>query len=219
MGEARAARRVVGSALVVLFGAFAAAFVRADASVQDEARTCFVCHADAEAKSSAGTPVFVDPDVFKASVHAEAGLGCIGCHTDLAGVEEFPHAPDLASVNCAHCHPAYGPDSMAGVHGVLSPRLAAKPVLCGDCHGYHDVLPSSSLGSRVHASNVPATCGRCHPKAGPNFARGRVHDLGDAGRRSPSGAVRAVYRLVIGITIVLCFAFIAVDIVRRRAER
>ena len=219
MPEARTARRGFGLALVILLVSFAAAPVHAEAPPQDDARTCFVCHADPEAASPAGTRIFVDPDVFNASVHAEVGLGCVGCHADLVGVEDFPHAPDLAAVDCAHCHPAYGPDSLAGVHGVLSPRLAAKPVVCKDCHGYHDVLPSSSPGSRVHASSAPGTCGACHPGAGPNFAKGRVHELEGASRRSPAGVVRTVYRVLIGVVTVLCFAYIAADLARRKEAR
>lgn len=215
----KAARRGPGAALAVLLGALAAASAPAQAPPQDEARTCFVCHADAGAVSAAGRPIFVDPGLFDGSVHGRAGLGCVGCHADLAGVDDFPHAPDPAPVGCARCHPAYGPGALAGVHGVMSPRLAAKPVSCGDCHGAHDILPSSSPASRVHASNVPATCGRCHPGAGTNFARGRVHEPGGAPWRSPAGIVRSVYRLVIGIAAVLCCASIAVDIVRRREER
>ena len=219
MPEARTARRGFGLALVILLVSFAAAPVHAGAPPQDDARTCFVCHADPEAASTAGTRIFVDPEAFNASVHAKVGLGCVGCHADLIGVEDFPHAPDLAAVDCAHCHPAYGPDSLAGVHGVLSPRLAAKPVVCKDCHGYHDVLPASSSGSRVHAANIPSTCGACHAHAGANFARGRVHELPGVVRRSPAGVVRTVYRVLIGIVTVLCFAYIAADLARRKEAR
>jgi hypothetical protein len=219
MPEARTARRGFGLALVILLVSFAAAPVRAAAAPQDDARTCFVCHADPEAASPAGRRIFVDPDAFNASVHAEVGLGCVGCHADLVGVEDFPHAPDLAAVNCAHCHPAYGPEPLAGVHGVLSPRLAAKPVVCKDCHGYHDVLPSSSPRSRVHAANIPATCGACHAHAGANFARGRVHELLGVPRRSPAGVVRTVYRVLIGVVAFLCFAYIAADLARRKEDR
>jgi hypothetical protein len=219
MFEASAVRRGLGAALIVLSGALAAALVRAEAPARAGTRTCFLCHADAEAVSSAGTPIFVDPGVFNVSVHAKAGLGCVGCHADLARVEDFPHPRDLAPVNCARCHPAYGPDSPAGAHAVRSPRLVARPVSCGDCHGHHDVLPSSDPGSRVHVSSVPATCGRCHAQAGPNFARGRVHELEGAAGRSPAAVVRAVYRAAIALAIAFCFAYIAVDVIRRRPER
>jgi hypothetical protein len=219
MADAISVRNGASLLLIGLVAAALAAAGRAEGPPQDEARTCFVCHADSEAESSAGTPIFVDPDVFGASVHAAAGLGCVGCHADLAGVEDFPHAVSLAAVDCARCHPAYGRDSVAAVHAVLSPRLAARPVHCKDCHGYHDVRPSSEPGSRAHSARLPATCGACHPGAGPNFARGRVHDLAGDPRRSPADIVRAVYRVAIAITVALCFAYIAVDLIRRKGER
>jgi hypothetical protein len=33
---------------------------------------------------------------------------------------------------------------------------------CADCHGEHDVLPSTAKLSKTHPSNLPVTCGVCH---------------------------------------------------------
>ena len=33
---------------------------------------------------------------------------------------------------------------------------------CSDCHGNHDILPSTAQRSSVHPTNLPDTCGRCH---------------------------------------------------------
>jgi hypothetical protein len=35
-------------------------------------------------------------------------------------------------------------------------------------------MPSTDPLSRIHADNLPETCGKCHPGAGENFARGTV---------------------------------------------
>ncbi|MBE3125171.1 MAG: cytochrome c3 family protein [Acidobacteria bacterium] len=203
---------VIGAAL--LAAAASPAF-----SPQDDDRTCLVCHDDAELKSSAGKPVYLNPKPFAASVHGRAGVGCIGCHADLKGFEDFPHARNLEAATCSNCHEVYGRTSPGGVHGTSSPRLAAKPVLCKDCHGTHDVLPSSDPGSSVHAANRPGTCGKCHPGATANFAKGHVHELPVSSGRSPAGIVKVLYKVFIGVMTGFFLLYVGVDLLRRTRER
>lgn len=186
---------------------------------QDAERTCLVCHDDAELVNAAGRPVSVPAKAFGASVHGRAGLGCLGCHTDLDGVEDFPHPTPLASVTCARCHPQYAVNRPGGVHGTSSPRLAARPVPCGACHGYHDVRPSSDPLSSAHPARRPGTCAKCHDGAGANFARGRVHELPAPAAPGAPGVVRIVYKTLIGIMAVLFLAYIGADLARWRRER
>lgn len=203
---------VIGAALLAT--AAAPAF-----SPQDDDRTCLVCHDDAELKSSAGKPVYLNLKPFAASIHGRAGVGCVGCHADLKGFEDFPHAQNLKAVRCAGCHGDYARTSSGGAHGTSSPRLAANPVLCKDCHGYHDVLPSSDPGSSVHAANRPGTCGRCHPGAGANFAKGHVHELPASSGRSPAGIVRVLYKVLIAVMTGFFLLYVGVDLLRRTRER
>jgi hypothetical protein len=200
--------------------AFSSAAAAAPAfSPQDDDRTCLVCHDDAELKSSAGMTVYVSPKPLAASVHGRAGVGCVGCHADLKGFEDFPHAPNLEAVTCANCHGDYARTSAGGVHGTASPRLAASPVLCKDCHGYHDVLRSSDPESRMYVSNRPATCGRCHPGAGANFAKGHVHELPASSGHSPAGVVRVLYKALIGVMAGFCLLYVGLDVLRGMRER
>jgi len=219
MGGARAVRRGSGLAILVLLVPFAAARVPAATPAQDEARTCLVCHDDAELESSAGRPVYVNAKDFAASVHGRAGAGCVGCHAGLKGVDEFPHAKGLGAVNCPGCHGDYARTSTGGVHGMSSPRLARKPVLCKDCHGYHGVLRSTDPDSSVHSSKRPATCATCHPGAGRNFARGRVHEYPGTGSPTPAGIVRILYKVLIGLMTGFFLVAIAADLRRSRRER
>lgn len=204
---------------IALAVSFAAAAASPALFSQDRDRTCLVCHDDAGLRSSAGAPVFVDPELFAGSVHGRAGVGCVGCHADLKAVEDFPHASGLETVRCEVCHGDYARMSSGGVHGSSGPRPAARPVLCKDCHGYHDILPSSDARSTVHASNRPATCGRCHPGAGPNYSRGRAHEYPAAGGPSPAGVVRILYKVLIGGLTGFFLLYIAVDLIRWRRER
>ncbi len=198
---------------------FAALSARPFAAPQDGDRTCFVCHGDEELVSAAGKPVFVRAQDYADSVHGRAGVGCIGCHADLKGFEDFPHPAGLKAVECAGCHADYARTSPGGVHGTSSPRLAAKPVLCKDCHGYHDALTSSDPRSSVHAPRRPATCGKCHEGAGGNFSRGRVHELASTAGRSPAGVVRVLYKALIGVMTAFFLAYVGADLVRWRRER
>jgi len=202
---------IAGSALALTAGA--------RPGPQDDDKTCFVCHDDPELKSSAGTSVHIKPAVFAASVHGQAGIGCLGCHADLAGVEDFPHDPGLKAVTCARCHADYARMTAGGVHGTASPRLAAKPVLCKDCHGAHDVRPSSETGSPLDPANRPATCGRCHAGAGPHFAQGRVHELPSSGLRTAPGVVRVLYKALIAVMGAFFVAYVAADLRRSRRPR
>lgn len=195
------------------------AVARALPPPRDDRGTCLVCHDDAELESSDGTPVHVDPALFAASIHGRSGIGCVGCHAGLKGVEDFPHRRDLEPVTCAGCHGDYGRSSLGGIHGMTTHRLAAEPVLCKDCHGYHDVLPSSDAGSAIHPSRRPATCAKCHPGAGENYSRGRVHELAATARTSPAGVVRILYKILIGGLAAFFLVYIAADLARWRRER
>ena len=181
--------------------------------------SCLVCHGDRELTSAAGSSVFVAPEIFSGSAHGKGGTGCVGCHADLAKVEDFPHSPKLQSVSCARCHSDAARTSLAGVHGLASPRLVVKPVLCKDCHAYHDILPSTDERSAMSVSRRAASCATCHPDAGANFARGRVHENLAPGRASPAGVVGTLYKILIGVMTVFFFAYVSADFRRSRRKR
>lgn len=183
-----------------------------------DAASCLVCHAESGLVSSSGAPVSIDPSLFAASVHGRAGIGCVACHRDLEGVEDFPHAAGLRTVSCAGCHAVYARGGSGAVHGTAGPRLAAAPVLCKDCHGHHDIQPSSDPRSPVHRARRPATCGRCHPGAGPNFAKGPVHEPAATAPGTAAGTIRAVYKVLIGVMGAFFLAYIAVDLWRSRRD-
>ena len=122
MGGRGRKRRVAGLAIAVAALALAPLLSGAPAPSQDPAGTCFVCHSDESLEASDGRSVFVDPEAFAASVHARAGRGCVACHAELAGFEDFPHASGLAPVSCRACHPDRWKDYARGiVHGLRPP--------------------------------------------------------------------------------------------------
>ncbi|HSC27760.1 MAG TPA: hypothetical protein VLD67_10830 [Vicinamibacterales bacterium] len=121
---------------------------------------CLICHEDASAARADGRPVVVTPGVFEKSIHGI--LSCVDCHTDLATNVEFPHPEKLARVDCATCHSEAVEKYREGVHAQARASGSASAAACVDCHGMHDILPSSDSQSSTYHLNIAATCSRCH---------------------------------------------------------
>ncbi len=137
--------------------------------------------------------------IYKDSVHGTAlargvpdAPNCADCHGEheVLAVSD-PNSPVSASAisqrTCPSCHAAeklaarYGVpvDKVLGYqqsfHG-LSARLGDKTVAnCASCHGDHAIFPSSDPRSTINPRNLPVTCGKCHPGATANFAKGNIH--------------------------------------------
>ena len=71
-------------------------------AVAQEAEDCLNCHGDQESLSGIpdGKRLFVDPEMFPKSLHGDAGLSCVHCHTELIGTEKYPHKKDVRPVKC-----------------------------------------------------------------------------------------------------------------------
>ena len=137
---------------------------------------CLACHGDKDQKNAKGRSVFVDGESYKASIHGQAEIGCVDCHSDLKKVKDFPHADKLKPVDCSACHDKQAVQMKASVH--LQPHRAENAIVvsCADCHGTHDIRPKDDAASSVYAMNIPETCLRCHAervkiKNGNEFVR------------------------------------------------
>jgi formate dehydrogenase gamma subunit len=117
---------------------------------------------------------------------------CTDCHSEhnILPPEDKAstiYGATISGYTCPKCHSAetitdkYGMvtqrltkylDSYHGVESRAGKRLVAN---CASCHGYHDIRPSSDPKSSINAVNIPQTCGKCHPNAGKNFAKGKIH--------------------------------------------
>jgi cytochrome b subunit of formate dehydrogenase/DnaJ-class molecular chaperone len=136
---------------------------------------------------------------YKDSIHGKAAFAgildspvCTDCHGehDILAHEE-PTSPVFAAVisktTCPRCHGAERLNRKYGLpagqvksyqdsfHGMADRYGETTVANCASCHGVHDIRPSTDLKSAIHPANLQATCGKCHPGAGPNFARGTVH--------------------------------------------
>lgn len=93
------------------------------------------------------------------SVHD--GLECLDCHRD-RGTDPHRPQPDFYAgcEGCRTCHEDASEQYQA--HGRAQLGSCEDMPHCSDCHGDHDILPSSVKRSKVHPVNLPNTCGKCH---------------------------------------------------------
>lgn len=98
-------------------------------------------------------------DDLEHSVHED--FECQDCHSDIT---VYPHDEDsnlmVGCEGCRSCHEDESDDY--SVHGRESVGDCGDIPTCADCHGDHDILPSSAKASTVHPTNLPTTCGACH---------------------------------------------------------
>ena len=101
----------------------------------------------------------VDPKTFKDSIHGGM-FTCVDCHTD---VKSTAHETAPLKISCATCHADEQAAYDRSFHGKAVQGGNSKAATCVDCHGSpHELLPANDPKSRVHHTNIPATCGACH---------------------------------------------------------
>ena len=137
--------------------------------------------------------------IYRDSVHGVAftrgvpdAPSCTDCHGehDIRQAADPGSSVSFAAVSektCPSCHSA---EKLSGRYGVaiekvkgyqesfhgLSQRLGDKTVAnCSSCHGVHEIFKSSDPRSTIHPKNLQVTCGKCHPGATDNFAKGNIH--------------------------------------------
>lgn len=127
---------------------------------------CLMCHEDPDlttVRAGKTVSLTITGKVLHTSVHKD--LDCISCHED-ADVKEFPH-PILKPVNCGNCHDDAKTEYDKGVHGQALRAGALYAPDCKECHGNHNILPSTNPASRTYKMNIPVLCGGCHREGAP----------------------------------------------------
>jgi len=123
---------------------------------------CLACHSDATLshdENGKQVSLHVDPDKFKDSIHGGM-FTCVDCHAD---VKTAAHETTPKKISCATCHADEQAAYDRSFHGKAVAGGNTNAATCVDCHGSpHELLPASDPKSRVHHTNIPATCGACH---------------------------------------------------------
>jgi cytochrome b subunit of formate dehydrogenase len=132
--------------------------------------TCGKCHLGVE-------------EVYVKSVHGELlakgdprGPVCTDCHTSHEIIQPTRAAFKIASDDrCGKCHEDRLARYRESYHGKAILLGQENVAACYDCHGHHDVLPSSNPSSRLSPENKKRTCQQCHEKANDNFVGYYAH--------------------------------------------
>lgn len=90
-------------------------------------------------------------------------------------------------------------------HGIALEYGVVRAANCVSCHGYHDILPSTDPNSPIHPRNLATTCGKCHPGASQNVAKGKYHIIP---QEKEAGIVYYVYNFFKWFTFLVIFGLI-----------
>jgi predicted CXXCH cytochrome family protein len=137
-------------------------------AAQGDNATCIGCHStpglSTQLASGETLPLTMDPAVFNASVHGQAGLQCTACHTNING---YPHpkvtAGDRRSfqleryTQCQSCHQQEYNQTLDSNHAHALAGGNRQAAICTDCHGAHDVSKPNEPRQKIST-----TCQKCH---------------------------------------------------------
>ena len=148
-------------------------------AADDTFSECIACHSDYSSKTKFTTVLMDHP------LHAELGVGCGECHTDIAHPLPLPPSETV----CAGCHPETNPDNetrecaLCHSPGTLTHYQEAgiresSAVDCNTCH-----LPGSLGGTATHSliqehrfnGEDEAICMNCHQSADCGECHGVDH--------------------------------------------
>jgi len=194
--------------------------------------TCGKCHENVD-------------ETYLRSVHGKAVMAgvrdapiCTDCHGEhsIAAVTNSSSRVFYANIpgTCSQCHASQrivtqyrlAPDVSAtyaqSFHGLELKGGSAKAANCASCHGVHDILPSSDVRSKIHKTNLPQTCGKCHPdigvRMGAEFFRVHAPPGAAAGKPWVVNLVSWLYIALIVLTIGGMSGFVLLDYLRKTRE-
>lgn len=144
---------------IILFLAWAAA---AGAVEESGDVSCFHCHSRQVAE-------------FTGSVHFDKNILCTGCHggdVHISGTAvstgsmnaNFTGVPARTAITglCSRCHEKAAATYRESDHWHELERGVAIAATCTDCHGTHNIVPSTDRNSSANPENVPLLCAGCH---------------------------------------------------------
>jgi len=149
-------------------------------------KTCGKCHAKEEKEFSESIH---GVSVANNNMDSPVCTDCHGEHNILK--HDDPKSPvafqNVSKQVCSPCHSSVRLSEKYGIsadrfktfndsyHGLALRGGSLEVANCASCHGVHKIKPSSDPTSLVHKDNLAVTCGKCHPGANENFAKGAVH--------------------------------------------
>jgi cytochrome b subunit of formate dehydrogenase len=120
---------------------------------------------------------------FKSSIHSPTVNGtdqrlpvCSDCHLShtIKRVDLSDFRQEIID-QCGKCHLDVTDTYFDTFHGKVSRLGSAITARCYDCHGSHNILPTSDPMSTLSRENVVETCKSCHPNSNPRFVGYLTH--------------------------------------------
>lgn len=134
------------------------------------AETCGTCHhgiAETFARSIHATG---EPK------HGKQLPSCEDCHSSHSiRRHDAPGFRTEILAQCGTCHEEETESFFETFHGKVTRLGTEGAAKCSDCHGSHNILPTSDPASTLSRANVVATCGQCHPGSNRQFAGYLTH--------------------------------------------
>ena len=156
---------------------------------------CTDCHGEHTIKKTD------DPEssVFKTTVYSTCG----SCHASEKIVEKYGIKADKFKTYESSYH---------GIAVQFGEKTAAN---CASCHGIHDIRPQSDPASLIHPDNIVKTCGKCHPDANANYAKGRIHINPHSEESGSIYYISSTFKWLTIITLTLLAIHVILDLVRK----
>jgi cytochrome b subunit of formate dehydrogenase len=118
-----------------------------------DSSACMECHETSEHDT-------IITDDITHSVHD--GMECLDCHIYK---NTLPHKEvsdfSVGCQGCRACHEDASDQYQGHGRSLFGGDCQDMPT-CADCHGDHDILPSTAKLSKTNPMNLPKTCGVCH---------------------------------------------------------
>jgi hypothetical protein len=145
--------------LLFLAGMFLMGITEAQSGITDV--SCFHCHSG-------------QVNEFETSVHYNRGISCTDCHGGDINISGSIISINVMHTNftvlsrenstnsCSNCHPKETEQYRNSIHWKELQRGVTIAATCTDCHGVHNILPSSNNHSLTYTDNIPQTCANCH---------------------------------------------------------
>jgi predicted CXXCH cytochrome family protein len=143
---------------------------RSSINERNVAATCGTCHHGIE-------------EEFRRSIHASGEATaehelptCEDCHTSHQISRTDRGDFRLMMMNqCGQCHESEAETFFDTFHGKVSRLGDAAAAKCYDCHGTHNILPTSDAASTLARRNVVETCSQCHTGVNLRFTGYLTH--------------------------------------------
>ncbi len=140
---------------------------------------------------------------------------CAGCHANESLMRLYGLSTDVFNTYVADFH-----GTTVELFEKQSPDQETNKAVCYDCHGVHNILPTTDENARVIKENLLETCRQCHPDANANFPNAWTSHYRPSPEHNPLVYyVKLFYAIFIPTVVGTFLLFIALDLYHRLRVR